>query len=805
MRLASSAGATSVFSPEHVRRLAVPTVLLAAVGIAGLVAPGTWPFEMTFGVVQALLALSVGMLFGRAGLLMLCPFAFAAISVWVVLWINVNIDTRMPFPILVLLGALSAVPAGFLVGGLALRLRDVNLAVVTLAFAAAITAVFSRHSFPGTLDVVRRAGARPSTFKSDSGYYLLGFLILVATGLALEWLGRRPFGQAWRAVRSSERATAAAGLSVPRVKLSAFVTSAFIAGIAGAIYAGQLEGSVDIRSFSPLLSLAVVAAAIMFGAQSLSGAIVAGFLGAIIPVICRRNGWAVEYPQILFGIGAVHALSQGGGGISSTFPWRRPVRSVQEAPAPPPAAEPAGEGGAPVLDIHDLTVRYGALTALDHVSLSVPAGAVVGVIGPNGAGKSTLIDAVTGYVANYSGSVTLEGTSVDHYSATKRARNGLRRTFQQGRAISELNVGDYINLYAHGHIDAATMNEVIGFFGLPPADQPIVFVDVGTRRVLEVAATVASRPVVAFLDEPAAGLGSDEAVTLARHIKEIPSRFGCSVVLIEHNIELVAEVCSHITVLDFGLVMRGRRSPTGPGRPARGRRLPRPGDRGRRRRARRGRRVVTERGLALDRDVDVAAGLVVEQLEVHRMGSTVVRDIHLVAPPGEVTVLLGTNGAGKTTLLEAISGIIPSAKGTIAVNGHEITSCRGPGGSKLGLAHVEQGRAIFPELTAEENLLVAGRKSQIEPSFELFPELGQPAQGPGGSAVGRRAADARDRQGPRERADDPDARRDVARTGAAHHQAADAAGEGPGRPGRRACCSSSSSPTSPSPTAIART
>ena len=271
-----------MLSPEHVRRLAVPTVLLAAVGVAGLVAPGTWPFEMTFGVVQALLALSVGMLFGRAGLLMLCPFAFAAISVWVVLWINVNIDTRMPFPILVLLGALSAVPAGLLVGGLALRLRDVNLAVVTLAFAAAITAVFSRHSFPGTLDVVR-VPVRPSTFKSDSCYYLLGFLILVATGLALEWLGRRPFGQAWRAVRSSERATAAAGLSVPRVKLSAFVTSAFIAGIAGAIYAGQLEGSVDIRSFSPLLSLAVVAAAIMFGAQSLSGAIVAGFLGSDHP------------------------------------------------------------------------------------------------------------------------------------------------------------------------------------------------------------------------------------------------------------------------------------------------------------------------------------------------------------------------------------------------------------------------------------------------------------------------------------------------------------------------------------------
>jgi branched-chain amino acid transport system permease protein len=552
VRLASPAGAGGALHPDNVRRLAVPTVLLAALGVAGVLAPGTWPFEMTFGVVQALLALSVGMLFGRAGLLMLCPFAFAAISVWVVLWFNIHTD--LPFAGLLVVGALSAVPAGVLVGGLALRVRGVNLAVVTLAFAAAVTAVFSRHSFPGTLDAVRLP-VRPELFKTDTEYYVLAFLILVATGLALEWLGRRPFGQAWRAVRSSERATAAAGLSVPRVKLSAFVTSACIAGIAGAVYAGQLEGSVDIRSFSPLLSLAIVAAAIMFGAQSLSGAVVAGFLGALIPVVCRRNGWAVEYPQILFGLGAVHALSQGGGGISSTFPWRRPIRSRREAPETRAAAEPAGEGGPPVLEVEHLTVRYGALTALDDVSISVPEGAVVGIIGPNGAGKSTLIDAVTGYIAGYSGSIRLRGRTVDRMSATRRARAGLRRTFQQGRAIPELNVGDYVNLYAKGHIDPATMDEVLGFFGLPPADEPVVFVDVGTRRILEVAAAVASRPVVAFLDEPAAGLGSDEAVTLARHIKEIPSRFGCSVVLIEHNIELVAEVCSHITVLDFGLVI----------------------------------------------------------------------------------------------------------------------------------------------------------------------------------------------------------------------------------------------------------
>ena len=117
------------------------------------------------------------------------------------------------------------------------------------------------------------------------------------------------------------------------------------------------------------------------------------------------------------------------------------------------------------------------------------------------------------------------------------------------------------------------------------------------------------------------------------------------------------------------------------------------------------------------------AGLVVEGLEVHRMGSPVVRDVDLVAPPGQVTVMLGTNGAGKTTLLEAISGIVPSAKGRISLDDHDMTGQSRPKRARLGLAHVEQGRAIFPELTAEENLLVARPKSQIEGAFDLFPEL----------------------------------------------------------------------------------
>jgi branched-chain amino acid transport system permease protein len=542
-------------SPQNIKRLTVPTILLIVIGVAGFLAPGTLRFTAITAAVQGLIALSSGMLFGRVGLLALCPLGFAGLSTWVMAWLTVN--HRMPWFAMMAIAALAAVPAGLIVGGLALRLRGVNLAIVTLAFGAAIVSIFAQHKFPGSQDATKRS-TRPFGFTSDRMYFVLCFLILIAVGVALEWFGRGRAGQSWRAVRYSERATASAGLSVPQVKLKAFVVSALMSGIAGALFVGQYKGGVSETSFLPLGSLAIVAASVMVGSQSLSGAVMAGLLSSLIPELFRRNHWATQYPQMLFGLGAIQALSKGGGGISSTFPWRTPRRSTSPPPAPPTAlADVPSHTSAKstVLQIRGLGVRYGALAALAGVDLDVPARTVVGVIGPNGAGKSTLIDAVTGFIAGYSGSITLDGQPIDQLSATGRAQVGLRRTFQQGRAIPELTVGQFINLATPKPLAAAELDELLGFFGLPPADEPISFVDVGTRRILEVAACIASRPKVAFLDEPAAGLGHEQSVVLGQRIKEIPARFGCSVVLIEHDVALVAQASSTITVLDFGGVL----------------------------------------------------------------------------------------------------------------------------------------------------------------------------------------------------------------------------------------------------------
>lgn len=117
-------------------------------------------------------------------------------------------------------------------------------------------------------------------------------------------------------------------------------------------------------------------------------------------------------------------------------------------------------------------------------------------------------------------------------------------------------------------------------------------------------------------------------------------------------------------------------------------------------------------------------GLVVADLTVQRAGFDIVLQASLVAPIGQVTVVLGANGAGKTTLLEAISGVIPAASGTIKLNGENIRSLGRRRRARLGLGHIEQGRRIFGELTTQENILCAApRDYNVSEAFELFPEL----------------------------------------------------------------------------------
>lgn len=539
--------------------------VVAGVVVVGLLPP-YWLFLATSLLVWAIALQSLGLVTGRTGMIALCQMSFAGVGAWVVGWLNVS-----GFPgglaLWTLIGGAAAVPFGVAIGLPALRLRGINLAIVTLSFATAFDSVLSTISFPGQTSFT--PVPRPEAFSSDAGYFVFVLIWFTAIAVALEFAARSRLGASWLAVRRSERAAAAHGINIWQAKLSAFAVSAFVAGVAGGLLAGYL-GTLLADNFAMIQSLVLFAVATMVGAQFTSGAVIGGLLITIFPELLRRVGLAQDIGNVVFAIGATQALSTGES-MSRTLRrnlgklTRRRVRPAEPAPAVEPAPvtsaaarpgplPPGATDGTPVLAIEGLTVRYGSVVALSDVRLAVPARAVVGLIGPNGAGKSTLIDAVAGFLPAYAGSILVHGHTLDGQAPQLRARRGVRRTWQTTRIAPELSVGEYLRLAA-GALPADEMRAILRWLDCPDAEQPIAGVDAGTRRLLDVAGVVAARPAIALLDEPAAGQDYDTAMRLGQRIAEIPARFGSSVLLVEHDMDLVRAACSEVTVLDFGSVI----------------------------------------------------------------------------------------------------------------------------------------------------------------------------------------------------------------------------------------------------------
>ena len=536
------------------RAAAVTALSLVAIGaLVLLLLPKYWVFLITAVFIVGTALQSLGLVTGRTGMISLCQMSFAGVGAWVTGWLNV-LDAPGGLIVWMLIGGLAAVPVGIAIGLPALRLRGINLAIVTLGFAAAFDTVLATITFPGQTTFTQVA--RPGLFDSDRGYFVFVLLVYGVIAVALEFLSRSRLGASWLAVRHSERAAAAHGISIPRAKLSAFAISAFISGISGGLLAGYL-GTLVSDNFSMMQSLALFAVATMVGAHFTLGAIIGGILITLFPELLRRLNLPQDVGNVFFALGAVQALSTGET-IAET--WGRlgrklrPKRKIAAAAASGELPAKAGHDQGIALEVRDLTVRYGAVTALDKVNLKVPAGKVVGLVGPNGAGKSTMVDAIAGFLHRYEGFLFLNGKPLDGLSATARARLGIRRTWQTTRIAPELSVGEYLRLAA-GPIRESELEGLLAWIGGPSPATSISSVDAGTRRLLDVAGVVAARPPVILLDEPAAGVSYDEALKLGERIAAIPETFGSAVLLIEHDMDLVRRACSAITVFDFGRVI----------------------------------------------------------------------------------------------------------------------------------------------------------------------------------------------------------------------------------------------------------
>jgi branched-chain amino acid transport system ATP-binding protein len=218
----------------------------------------------------------------------------------------------------------------------------------------------------------------------------------------------------------------------------------------------------------------------------------------------------------------------------------------------------ADANGAPLLECSGLTVRFGGHLALDDVDVDATAGRVTGLIGPNGAGKTTLFNAVCGLLRPSSGRVHLGGRDITGLAPYRRARLGMARTFQRLELFGLLTVRENVMVAGEVRRDYAKgkqVDEIIERVGLAArTDDRVDELPTGQARLVEIARALATRPRVLLLDEPASGLDDRETDQLGTLLRDLAGD-GIAVLLVEHDVQLVMEVCDLIHVLDFGRII----------------------------------------------------------------------------------------------------------------------------------------------------------------------------------------------------------------------------------------------------------
>jgi branched-chain amino acid transport system ATP-binding protein len=209
-----------------------------------------------------------------------------------------------------------------------------------------------------------------------------------------------------------------------------------------------------------------------------------------------------------------------------------------------------------MIEVSGLTVRFGGVIPLDGMDVRLEQG-TCGLIGPNGAGKTTFFNVLSGFVKPATGTVKAFGEDLLKMPHFRRARWGLRRTFQTEQAIEQLSIYDNVAMiHEHSKLGGSRERDVLGAIGFVGLDvdpyAPVGTLGAGQRRLVELARAVVGKPRIVLLDEPAAGLPEEETAHMGEVIRKIPEHIGALTVLVDHDMGLVSSCCDVTAVLDFG-------------------------------------------------------------------------------------------------------------------------------------------------------------------------------------------------------------------------------------------------------------
>jgi ABC-type branched-subunit amino acid transport system ATPase component/ABC-type branched-subunit amino acid transport system permease subunit len=563
-------------------------------------------------VLYMMVAMGLNLISGYVGAASIGHIAFFAMGAYVEAILTVQHGWNYWPAIFV--GGLVAAASSLPVGLILLRLSGWYFSVITLLLVAVANDFWiQQQSLTGG-----GAGIFGLTMPSIGGHVLdlkqylyLTIAVAVVIFLMLRYLvDRSRWGRAFLAVRDVEPAARAVGIHPFLVQESALVVSAFIAGLAGAMFA-PLPGAINPDSFPILDSIFFLLAVLAGGFATVAGPVVGTVVLYSVPQILAEQPKLKDYSSLVYGILLllfVIFLPEGiVGGVQRlwykllgqerlaklmadsappvTGAVQDAVPSGSDLPEGPPAVGAAAlaytrRNGAPqpeyALEALDIGKAFGDVVALRGVRVRVRTGEVHAIIGPNGSGKTTLLNIMSGFYKQESGAIRVFGRDLPRGQASRSIRLGMARTFQTQQVLPHLTVAENVMLGCHSrgrvtilegmlplpHVwrerrrfreSALACLDLVGL-GRQVADVRCGLLPFAHQRLVEIARALAGQPEVLLLDEPASGLHSAEVRAFAALIRRLREA-GITVVLVEHNFGLVSELADTISVLDAGALL----------------------------------------------------------------------------------------------------------------------------------------------------------------------------------------------------------------------------------------------------------
>ncbi len=572
-------------------------VFVVCLAVIPYVLPNSyWQSIFSITGVYVMLSLGLNIVAGFTGLLDLSYIAFFGIGGYTFAFLSSDhFGIHLPFPAAVPLCALTAGLIGCLLGLTSIRLKGDYLAIVTLAFAQIFKLLLLNLDTPVNItggvngiyafDTAKIFMIRIMTPERYSTVIWTCALLVFVVALRLK---NSRIGRGWTAIREDELAANAIGVKVTPMKLYAFASGALIAGFAGAVFA-SFQDSVFPNNFDFQQLVVVYCMVIIGGLGNIYGVIAGAVVLTILPEALREYGGLrmMIYGLMLVGIMAIRPQ-----GLFSAIPgfggrMRRPDKDDTGELRASTDLYYAGQkedradtifacGPDPVLKVRNLALNFGGVKAIDDMDLTLHKHEILSVIGPNGAGKSTLFNVISGIYQSDRGDVRYRDLDIASHKPHEVARAGIARTFQNLRLFNELSVLENVkisrfcrtraffgsiilNLRLNREEEAATdetARNILGMFGKRLTgyryDQKVKELSYANRRRVEIARAMATDPEILLLDEPSAGMNPQETAEITDFIKELRDRFGYTILVIEHKLNLVRAVSDRVIVMDHG-------------------------------------------------------------------------------------------------------------------------------------------------------------------------------------------------------------------------------------------------------------